>query len=112
MNFRSCKHKTYTFTSNKITMRNPNENDKELQDDNSITTYPDRSNILFMNILTIKLYRIQLKNQRKYINCLLKMINLNCYNRKPNHPCRILIMGGSGSGKASALLNLTNHSPT
>ena len=62
ISFRSCKHKTYTFTSNKITMRNPNENDKELQDDNRITTYPDRSNILFMNILTIKLYLIQLKN--------------------------------------------------
>ena len=24
----------------------------------------------------------------------------------PNHPCRILITGGSGSGKTNALLNL------
>ena len=27
----------------------------------------------------------------------------------PDHPCRILIVEGSGSGKANALLNLINH---
>ena len=27
----------------------------------------------------------------------------------PNHPYRILIIGGSGSGKASVLLNLVKH---
>ena len=27
----------------------------------------------------------------------------------PDHSCRILIVGGSGSGKTSALLNLINH---
>ena len=29
-------------------MRNPNENDKELQNDDWITTYPQRSNISFI----------------------------------------------------------------
>ena len=29
----------------------------------------------------------------------------------PDHPCRILIVGGSGSGKTNALLNLTNNQP-
>ena len=29
----------------------------------------------------------------------------------PNHPYRILIIGGSGSGKINALLNLTNNQP-
>ena len=29
----------------------------------------------------------------------------------PDHPCRILITGGAGSGKANALLNLINHKP-
>ena len=29
----------------------------------------------------------------------------------PAHPYRILIVGGSGSGKANALLNLVNHDP-
>ena len=27
----------------------------------------------------------------------------------PDHPYRILIIGGSGSGKTNALLNLINH---
>ena len=29
----------------------------------------------------------------------------------PHHPYRILITGGSGSGKTNALLNLTNNQP-
>ena len=29
----------------------------------------------------------------------------------PDHPCRILIIGGSGSGKRNALLNLINNQP-
>ena len=29
----------------------------------------------------------------------------------PDHPCRILIVGGSGSGKTNALLNLINNPP-
>ena len=29
----------------------------------------------------------------------------------PNHPYRILIIGGSGTGKANALLNLINNQP-
>ena len=35
------------------------------------------------------------------------------YNEKwpyiPDHPCRILIIGGSGSGKTNTLLNLINE---
>ena len=27
----------------------------------------------------------------------------------PDHPCRILIIGGSGSGKTNVLLNLVKH---
>ena len=38
--------------------------------------------------------------------------NKNC-NKKwpyiPDHPCRILIIGGSGSGKTNTLLNLINE---
>ena len=29
----------------------------------------------------------------------------------PDHPCRILIIGSSGLGKANALLNLISHQP-
>ena len=41
--------------------------------------------------------------------------NKTGYNPKwpyiPDHPNRILITGGSGSGKTNALLNLINHQP-
>ena len=51
------------------------------------------------------------------------MINFDNYTNKnktehnpkcpyiPDHPCRILIIGGSGSGKTNALLNLINNQP-
>ena len=51
------------------------------------------------------------------------MVNFDCvlkedikeYNQKwpeiPDHPYRILIIGGSGSGKTNVLLNLINHEP-
>ena len=51
------------------------------------------------------------------------MINFDDYSNKnktvhnlkwpyiPDHPCRILIIGGSGSGKTNALLNLINKQP-
>ena len=29
----------------------------------------------------------------------------------PNHPCRTLIVWGSGSGKTNALLNIINNEP-
>ena len=29
----------------------------------------------------------------------------------PDHPCKILIIGGTGSGKTNALLNLINYQP-
>ena len=52
------------------------------------------------------------------------MINFNCVTKEDMkehdnanwpeihyHPCRILLIGGSGSGKTNALLNLINHVP-
>ena len=62
MSFRNYNHKIYTFTSNTTAMRNPNKNDREFQDDKRITAYSHGSNIQFINILMIKLYRIQFKN--------------------------------------------------
>ena len=29
--------------------------------------------------------------------------------QSPDHPCRLLIIGGSGSGKTSSLFNLISH---
>ena len=33
------------------------------------------------------------------------------WSKIPDHPCRILIIGSSGSRKTNALLNLINHEP-
>ena len=40
----------------------------------------------------------------------IKEHNPNC-PEIPYHPCRILTVGGSGSGKTNALLNPINHEP-
>ena len=40
----------------------------------------------------------------------IKEHNTNC-PEIPNNPYRILIVGGSGSGKTNALVNLINHEP-
>ena len=37
--------------------------------------------------------------------------NENKREHNPNHPYRILIIGGSGTGKTNALLNLVNNQP-
>ena len=40
MTFRSCNHKMYNVSCNKISMHKLNESDKKLQDDDRITIYP------------------------------------------------------------------------
>ena len=47
-------------------------------------------------------------NLDKYTNENKKEHNLNSPHI-PDHPCRILIIGGSGTGKTNALLNLINN---
>ena len=61
--------------------------------------------------------------RRSNIYKISKMINFDDYNNEniiehnskwpyiPDHPYRILIVGGSGSGKTNALLNLINNQP-
>ena len=61
--------------------------------------------------------------RRSNIYKISKMINFDDYNNEniiehnskwpyiPDHPYRILIAGGSGSGKTNALLNLINNQP-
>ena len=45
------------------------------------------------------------KKKKKYI---IKEHNTN-WPQSPDHPCRLLIIGGSGSGKTSSLFNLISH---
>ena len=49
-------------------------------------------------------------NFDKYANENERKHNLN-WPYIPDHPYRILIIGGSGSGKTNALLNLINNQP-
>ena len=47
-------------------------------------------------------------NFDEYTNENKKEHNLN-WSHIPDHPCRILIIGGSGTGRTNALLNLINN---
>ena len=51
----------------------------------------------------------------EYVNENKTLQELHSHNQKwpyiPDHPYRILIIGGSGSGKTNALLNLINNQP-
>ena len=60
LSFRSYNHEIYTATSNKFAIHNPNENYKDLQDDDTITTYLLNSNTSF-NLLIIKIHQIMIK---------------------------------------------------
>ena len=56
------------------------------------------------------LSKIQMINFDDYANENKKEHNLK-WAYIPDHPCRILIIGGSGSGKTNALSNLINKQP-
>ena len=51
-----------------------------------------------------------MRNFDEYANVNKKGYNPNC-PYIPDHPYRILIIGGSGSGKTNALLNLIDKQP-
>ena len=65
---------------------------------------------------------VGIRRSKIYKICI-KMINFDDYTNEnivehnskwlyiPDHPYRILIIGGSGSGKTNALLNLINNQP-
>ena len=54
MCFGSYNHKIYIVTSNKIGMRNPYEENKKLQDNDTITTYSHGTNIPFIKYFADK----------------------------------------------------------
>ena len=51
------------------------------------------------------------KKQKKMLQKKKKTIKEHNTNwpQSPDHPCRLLIIGGSGSGKTSSLFNLISH---
>ena len=62
------------------------------------------------NIKTIKISVLQHINFDDYVNENKIKHNKN-WPYIPDHPYRILIIGGSGSGKTNLLLNLTENQP-
>ena len=107
--FKSERHDIYTENVNKIALSN-NDN-KRLITFDKITTYPSLW-------IQRKECKRDLLKHLKY-----KMTNFDEYTNEnkiehnlkwpyiPDHPYRILIIGGSGSGKTNALLNLINNQP-
>ena len=104
--FKSERHDVYTEKVNKITLSN--NDDKRLQTFDRITSYPYGTG-------AGKVYKTAVKQSK----C--KMINFDDYTNEnkiehnskwpyiPDHPYRILIVDGSGSGKTNVLLNLINN---
>ena len=106
--FKNGRHDVYTEEVNKIALSR--NDDKRLQTFDRITSYPHGKSAGKVCKTAIK--------QSKY-----KMINFDDYTNEnkiehnskwlyiPDHPYRILIVGGSRSGKTNALLNLINNKP-
>ena len=105
--FESEGHCVYTEEVKKIALSS--NNDKRLQTFDRIRTYPYGTN-------AFKVCKNEMLS--KYIWLILIIIrngNKTEHNSMwpyiPDHPCRILIIGGSGFGKTNALLNVINNQP-
>ena len=85
---------------------------KRLQTFDKITTYPYVTNA-FKECESKMLSKISMINFDDYANENKTLQELRSHNLKwpyiPDHPYRTLIIGGSGSGKTTALLNLINN---
>ena len=111
--FKSERHNVYTEKINKITLSS--NDDKILQTYDRITSYLYGTSagkvckIEMLSKVNINKYKYKY-NFDDYTN-----ENKAEHNLKwlyiPDHPYRTLIIGGSGSAKTNALLNLTNNRP-
>ena len=103
--FKSDCHNLYTQEINKIALNS--NNDKRLQTIDKIT-YPYRmkqeAKAIFEEAINININFDNYANENKTKR------NLN-WPYIPDDPYRILIIGGSGSGKTNTLLNLINNQP-
>ena len=99
-------HNVYNEEINKIAQIN--NDDKRLQTFDKITTYPHGTN-------TFKVSESEMLSKWKWSILMITQMTTKQHNSKwpyiPDHPYRILIIGGSGSGKTDALLNLINNQP-
>ena len=127
--FKSGHHNVYTEKIDKISLSS--NDDERLQTSDSIKTYPYGTNafkVCESEMLMVKRFILQkiitkINICLKNTGCLqrIKTTNFDNYanenktkhnkNRPyiPGHPYRILIIGGSGSGKTNLLLNLIKN---
>ena len=116
--FKSYNYDVYTVGVNKIALSC--NDDKRVQTFDRITTYPYGTNVF--KICESEMVMVKdLFFEKLKLN--IKMINFNNYVNEnktkhnknwpyiPDHPYRILIIGGSGSGKRNLLLNLIENQP-
>ena len=118
LRFKSDHHDVYTEEVNKIALSS--NDDKRLQTFDRVTTYPYGTNafkvcesemLMVKDLFFEKLkWNIKMINFDNYVN-----ENKTKHNKNwpyiPDHPYRILIIGGSGSGKTNVLLNLRENQP-
>ena len=110
--FKSDCHNIYTEQINKIAL-NSND-DKRLQIFDKITTYSYGTNA-FKLCESKMISKIQMVNFDDYANENKPPQELRSHDLKwlfiSDHPHRILIIGGTVSGKTNTLLNLINYQP-
>ena len=119
----------YTEEVNKIALSN--NDDKRLQTFDGITTYPYGLNVLKVcesEMLMVKdlffeklqwnsvtTINIKMISFHDYVNGIAFNENKTEHNKNwlyiPDHPCRILTIGGSGSGKTKCIIEF-NRKPT
>ena len=94
----------YTEEVNKIALSS--NDDKRLQTFDRIRTYPYGTNAL-------KVCKNEMLSKCKWLILIVIIMKIKQHNSKwpyvPDHPYRIRIIRGSGSGKTNALLNLINY---
>ena len=122
--FKSYNHDVYTEEVNKIALSS--NDDKRPQTFDGITTHPYGTNVFKVcenEMLVVKNLFFEKLLQSSVTTINIKRINFNNYINEnktkhnknwpyiPDHPYRILIIRGSGSGKANLLLNVIENQP-
>ena len=122
--FKSYNHNVYTEEVNKIALSS--NDDKRLQTFDRITTYPYGTNafkVCESEMLMVKDLFFEKLQWNSITTINIKTINFDDYVNEnktthnknwpyiPDHPYRIIIIGGSESGKTKLLLNLIENQP-